>query len=327
MEKEKITKRSFLKKFAGLGGILLGLGVGKNSFLGFDDVNDEKKSELPPMPMVQFGDYKISKLVIGSNPMEGVSHFSREMSNLMLELCSDENLLELFRMCEESGINTWQSHGTEKFMNLLDLHREQGGKLKWIVSSSVTTVEEFPKNLKWLMSRKPIAFYHWGGTTDRYWNRGEIDKLKDIPKMIRDEGVLVGMCSHNHKVLEYIEEKDWDVDFYMACFYYPSKMQDKMRGKIDEKTGKPVRVGEYYGEEDREAMCKFIRQTKKFCLGYKILAASRNATTPENTRNAFEYALKNIKKGDGVVVGMFLPYHVRDNTKYVKEIWHEMNTL
>ena len=139
--------------------------------------------------------------------------------------------------------------------------------------------------------------------------------------MIRDEGVLVGMCSHIPEALEYIEEKDWDVDFYMACFYYPNKMQDKMRGKIDEKTGKPVRVEEYYGEEDRDKMCKFIRQTKKFCLGYKILAASRNATKPEDTRNAFEYALKNIKKGDAFIVGMFLPYHVRDNTKYVKEIW------
>ena len=73
-------------------------------------------------------------------------------------------------------------------------------------------------------------------------------------------------------------------------------------------------------------MSRFIRQTKKFCFGYKILAASRNAKTPEDTRNSFEYALKNIKKGDAVIVGMFLPYHVRDNTKYVKEIWHEMNT-
>ena len=74
-------------------------------------------------------------------------------------------------------------------------------------------------------------------------------------------------------------------------------------------------------------MCKFIRQTEKFCFGYKILAASRNATTPENARNAFEYALKNIKRGDAVIVGMFLPYHVRDNSRYVKEIWQEMKAL
>jgi len=323
-KEENITKRSFLKKLTGLGGMLLGFGIGKNSFVKFNNFIDEQQSELPPMPMVQFGDYKISKLVIGSNPMEGVSHFSRDMNNVMKEYASDENLLELFRMCEELGINTWQSHGTDQFMNLLDIHRKQKGKFKWIVSSSVRTVEEFPKNLKWLMSRKPIAFDNWGVSTDFYWNRGEIDKIKDIPKMIRDEGVLVGMCSHIPEALEYMEEKDWDVDFYMACFYYPSKMRDKMRGKIDEKTGKPVRVGEYYGKEDREKMCKFIRQTKKFCLGYKILAASRNATTPEDTRNAFEYALKNIKKNDAVVVGMFLPYHVRDNTKYVKEIWHNL---
>ncbi len=320
-EREKITKRDFLKRITAVGGMLVFPEMCKNRFGVFDDLTKEERLELPPMPMVKFGNYKVSKLVIGSNPMEGVSHYSGKMSNLMLEYCSDENLLELFRMCEELGINTWQSHGTEQFMNLLDAHREQKGKLNWIVSSSVRTVEEFPQNLKWLMTRKPLAFYHWGLTTDLYWNRGEIDKLRDIPKMIRDEGVLVGMCSHIPEVLEYIEEKDWDVDFYMACFYYPNKMQ----GKIDEKTGKPFR-GEYYGDEDRAAMCKFIRQTKKFCFGYKILAASRNAKTPEDTRNSFEYALKNIKKGDAVIVGMFLPYHVRDNTKYIKEIWHDINT-
>ncbi len=318
---EKITKRSFLKRMSVVGSMLFIPGISGNRSSILDNLTDAKKSDTLPMPTVQLGNYKISKLLIGSNPMEGVSHYSKEMTNLMLEYCSDENILEIFRLCEKSGINTWQSHGTEHFMGLLDKHREQNGKLKWIVSSSVRKIEEFPQNLKWLMSRKPIAFYHWGAATDLYWKEGKIDKVEELLKMVRDEGVLVGMCSHNHQVLEYVEEKGWDVDFYMACFYNPSKM----RGKIDKKTGKPFR-GEYYGDEDRTAMCKFIRQTKKFCFGYKILAASRNATTPENTRNAFEYALKNIKKEDAVIAGMFLPYHVRDNTKYVKEIWNEMKT-
>ena len=312
-ENKKITKRKFLKKMAAAGGMLFLPGSGWNGSGIFGNLTGAKKSEQLPMPTVQLGNYEISKLVIGSNPMDGISHFSKDMGNLMLEYCSDENILELFRLCEESGIDTWQSHGTEHFMGLLDKHREQNGKLKWIASSSVRKIEEFPQNLKWLMARKPIAFYHWGLATDLYWKEGKIDKVEELLKMVRDEGVLVGMCSHNHQVLEYVEEKNWDVDFYMACFYNPNKKRD-------------MGIREYYGDEDRVAMCKFIRQTKKFCFGYKILAASRNATTHENTRKAFEYALKNIKKDDAVIVGMFLPYHARDNIKYVKEIWHDMKT-
>ncbi len=311
---KKITKREFLKRVTALGGMFSFSGMETNVLDALSKNDNVKQSELPPMPMVQFDKYKISKLVIGSNPLQGISHHSMEMNNIMLEYCSDENILEIFRLSEKSGINTWQSHGTEHFMELLDAHREQDGGLKWIASSSVRMVEDFPENLRMLMSRKPIAFYNWGESTDFYWREGKIDKVKEPLKMIRDEGVLVGLCSHNHKVLEYAEEKNWDVDFYMACFYNPNKKRDEG-------------ISEYYGDEDRESMCKFIRRTEKFCLGYKILAASRNSKTPEDARNAFEYALKNIKKNDAIIVGMFLPYHVRDNTRYVKEIWHEMNPL
>lgn len=305
---KKITKRKFLQKMSALSSMLLYPRM--SSLFG----SNNNQADLPPMPVVKLGGNKVSKLVIGSNPMEGVSHFSKEMTKIMLDYCTDENLLEIFKLCEKLGINTWQSHGTEHFMNLVDQHREQNGKQNWIVSSSVRKTEEFPQNLKWLMSRKPIAFYHWGAASDLYWNAGKIDEVRESLKMIRDTGVLVGMCSHNHQVLEYVEEKGWDIDFYMASFYNPNK-----------KSEEGIRY--YYGDEDRESMCKFIRSTDKFCFGYKILAASRNARTPEDCRKAFEYALKNIKKNDAVIVGMFLPNRVHDNAKYVKEIWNQMHPL
>lgn len=151
--------------------------------------------------------------------------------------------------------------------------------------------------------------------TDEYWRTGQIDKVNDTLKVIRDSGVMVGMGSHIPEALEYAEEKGWDIDFYMSCFYNPLKM----RGKTDPKTGKPFR-GEYYGDEDREKMCKFIRQTDKTCLGFKVLAASRNARTKEDAKRAFEFAFKNMKPNDAVVIGMFLPYHVKDDLEIVKTI-------
>ena len=56
------------------------------------------------------------------------------------------------------------------------------------------------------------------------------------------------------------------------------------------------------------------------CLGFKILAASRNAKTEEGTRKAFEYAYKNMKPNDAVVVGMFLPYHVRGSLEISRTV-------
>ena len=92
----------------------------------------------------------------------------------------------------------------------------------------------------------------------------------------------------------------------------------------DQAAGRSVQ--QYYGEEDRERMCTFIRRTDKICLGFKILAASRNCTTRESTRQAFEYALRNIKKNDAIVVGMFYHEQVQENADFVKEIWKEITS-
>jgi len=41
------------------------------------------------------------------------------------------------------------------------------------------------------------------------------------------------------------------------------------------------------------------------CLGFKLLAAGRRIGSPEQVRQCFEYAFKNLKPTDAVIVGMF----------------------
>ena len=52
-------------------------------------------------------------------------------------------------------------------------------------------------------------------------------------------------------------------------------------------------------------MCEVIRQVKRPCLGFKILAAGRNCRQPAQVAGAFEHAFRNIKRSDAVIVGMF----------------------
>jgi hypothetical protein len=49
-------------------------------------------------------------------------------------------------------------------------------------------------------------------------------------------------------------------------------------------------------------MCAMIRQTRKPCLGFKIMAAGRRCGTPEDVPKAFEFAFQNLKPSDGVTV-------------------------
>jgi len=320
-ENEEITKRTFLKKLLTLGGAFAGFGLSKRGLMSEPVKIYKDESYLPEMPTIQFGKYKISKIIVGGNPISGNSHFSNQMSQSMLDYFSEENVTDLLRICEENGINTWQSRGDRHIMRLLRVHRNKGGKLYWIAQTA-SEMANISGNIRTIAKNGAIGIYHHGSKTDALWKNGQIDKVNEMLKVMRDAGVMVGMGSHIPEALEYAEEKGWDIDFYMACFYHPLKK----RGQIDEKTGKPFR-GEYYGDEDRDKMCKFIRQTDKICFGFKILAASRKCQTKESTRKAFEYALKNMKKNDTVVVGMFWPYHAKENTQYVKTVWKEISSI
>jgi len=84
------------------------------------------------------------------------------------------------------------------------------------------------------------------------------------------------------------------------------------------------RVAERFDDEDRPLMCKFINETTKPCIAIKILAAGRNAETPDRLEEAFRYALTNIKETDPIVVGMF-PKHSDQVAQNTTLLTHLLN--
>ena len=71
---------------------------------------------------------------------------------------------------------------------------------------------------------------------------------------------------------------------------------------------------------DPPKMYKRIRQTKKPCIAYKILAAGRKCLTPASIEAAFQEAFENIKPTDAIIVGMYDRYvdQVAENCGYVR---------
>jgi len=69
-------------------------------------------------------------------------------------------------------------------------------------------------------------------------------------------------------------------------------------------------------------MCRVIRQASKPCLGFKILAAGRRCESSQQVHEAFDYAFKNIKPTDGLIVGMFpqLSDHIEENVRFAREL-------
>ena len=250
------------------------------------------------LPGVRWGKYEISRVLVGHNPLKGTSHFSSELSGEMSEFFSDGHLhgRQLLRRCQQCGINTCQMGGTN-MEELLRLHYAEGGSLQWIptfYSPPGKGKEELARILK--MDPQPIGAQHYGGTTDRLMREGKIDLALDTIKMLRDAGLLVGLCSHNHEVIDYAENKGWDVDFYQCSFYHSTDGLHRKDGS------------EVFEEEHRRSMVKTIVQVSKPCIAYKILGANRHCKTPAGVERAIRFALENLKPTDVVLLGMWQKY-------------------
>jgi hypothetical protein len=255
------------------------------------------------LPTVRLGSIQITRLIIGGNPFCGVSHQSKSKSREMVEFFTADKVVETLQHAEALGINTFQGRGDfHRVMYWLELFKRQGGNLHWIAQTA-SEMHSIPQNIRVIAAAGADAIYHHGSETDGLWKQDKKELVRERLKVIRDTGCAVGLGTHMPEVIEYAEERDWDVDFYMACFYNLSRI-DRHSALVDAGPEQP----EPFYDEDPRHMCKTIRATDKTCLAFKILGAGRRCGTQEEVAGTFRYAFSSIKEKDAVVVGVY-PRH------------------
>jgi len=270
----------------------------------------------PLLPTVKFGKTDITRLIIGSNPFYGYSHFNRVLDGAMREWFTQDRRIEVLKRCEQSGINTWQVHYNDQPMADFHRYRSEGGKMNLILLADFDLMKQ-PELLPKVAKLGTLGIAHHGNRTDERFRNGEKGLVKDFLKAVRDCGTMVGLSTHNPAVVDTVESEGWDIDYYQTCLYRVTRTPEEARKEYGEAS-----VGEIYMEKDPERMCKMIRATKKPCIAFKLLAAGRRVNRPETIEAAFRYAFENIKPTDPVIVGMFPRYtdQVAENTALVRRI-------
>jgi hypothetical protein len=294
---------------------LTGLGVaGLGSALSAAD------SFVPLLPTVRLGKHEITRVLVGHNPLKGISHNTEALDREMRAyFAADPSRgVALLRRCEQVGINACQIgyRPAEGYIReMLRQHYAGGGRLKWIATfySQPQDSEAAGAELRRLleMDPRPIGVQQVGNTSDDLMRAGRIDLALENLKRFRDAGLLVGLGSHNHEVVDYAEAKGWDVDFYQCCFYRSVFSLDKAgRGK------------ELFEDEARESMTHTIRQVTKPCIAFKVLAAGRHCQSIQTVEAALRYAFERIKRTDMVLLGMWQKYQdqVGENTRLARKI-------
>jgi len=150
-----------------------------------------------------------------------------------------------------------------------------------------------------------LGIAHHGEKTDNLFKAGKLDKIHDFLKRVRDAGLMVGVSTHMPAVIETIEDKGWDVDYYMARVYERHRSEaepKKLLGHV------PIPLREAYLQDDPPRMFKVMRQTKRPCLACKILAAGRLSERKAWVQKAFRETFQSIKENDAVIVGIYDQY-------------------
>ncbi len=271
-----------------------------------------------PLPAVKFGGrHEISRLIIGTNPLMGYSHFNRILDQCMREWMTLERRVETILAAERAGITTWQLHYQKETIDTLKGVRERGSKIKVFLLSDF----ELHKDFAMIPDAAKLGFLgmaHHGNRTDEAFREGRMERVLEFVQRVRDTGAMAGVSTHNPAVIEWIEEKGWPVDYYMACFYHVTRTPEQVRALMNGE--RPL--GEPFLEKDPERMTRVIRQTRKPCLGFKILGAGRAGGSREQIEAAFRFAFANIKPGDAVIVGMWPKFkdEITENCEIVRKI-------
>ena len=283
-------RRNFLK---GVGGLPVAL-VAARYAAGSSDAAVEE----PKLPQIRLGPYSVSRLICGANPFGAGSHLSVFVNHEMRSYYTPEQILKTLRRCQEVGINCWQSGSGN-----IDLYRrflDEGGKMHYIAIAAGDS-----SGIESLARGGCIAIAHHGEVTDQMFKSGRIDQMQDYLKRVRDAGLLVGVSTHMPDVVDTVESKGWDVDYYMTCVYERHRSAaalEKLLGQA------PIPVGEVYLPLDPPRMFKAVRQTEKPCLAFKILAAGRLSERRQWVEQAFRQTFESIKPGDAAIVGIYDRY-------------------
>lgn len=252
------------------------------------------------LPTIRLGGKQVSRLIVGNNPLQGFSHTSKRLNQLMTSYFTHERCVDFVLHCEKQGIDTWQTVTGDKFRKVMRAVRERGSGMQFILLSDKTAFTGFDDPA----DPKPIAIVAQGVMVDRMMRTGRHGEIHDYVKKIHDAGFLAGVSTHDPDHLARIDDYGWENDFFMACFYNIYRPAEEIARKLAD-----TPVGETYLVSEPARMTARIRQVRRPCLGYKILAAGRVCESRAAVERAFQFAYANIKPSDAAIVGFYPVLH------------------
>jgi hypothetical protein len=287
------------------------------------DGNDPNATRPPKaneakMPTGKIGNLTISRMIIGSNLINGFAH-SRDLiyvSKLFKAYNTEEKIIQTLRLAEQYGINTTFANIPQ--MDFINKYKKQNAsKIQMIVP--VKPNEDNPQaNIDEAADKGASTIYLHGESCDLHVKRGRIDILPKALEHIRKKGLQAGIGCHSDYVLEQCRDVKIEPDYWVKTFHH-----DKYWSAHPKENRKPFTVDGTFDENhnefhdnmfclEPEETIEFFKTEEKPWIAFKTLAAG--AISP---RSGFKYAFEN--GADFICVGMF-DFQIAEDTGVVCDV-------
>lgn len=249
------------------------------------------------MQTVKLGDYQISRLVCAGNPFGGYAHGGNlaYLGRLFREYFTDEKIAETLQLCRANGINTTLIETEDNILRSLDLYEKRmGHRIQWICQippdrKGLEVMKHMKQQIQIAADNKAICAFIQGAATESMFAHNKTEELRELIALMKEKGMVAGICSHHANIVEQAEELNLGAEFYMKTLN---------------------RVG--YCCDDPEATKRIMKSVDKPFISFKVLGAGRD--DPESGfRNAFEAGAAFL------AVGMF-DFQVKENAELVNRI-------
>ena len=240
---------------------------------------------------VSLGELKVSRLILGGNPISGFSHQSSQTDREMVRYFTSVHIKDLFAQAEKLGIQTVIARADRHIMRVLAEYWDEGGTIRWIAQ---TCPELGPAltGAKTAADGGASAVYIHGGQMDYLYAQNKLDEACTALDWIKSQGLPAGVAAHNHQVHLWANDAIDNLDFHMCSYFNPSNR--------DQNAAHQVGTVEVFDLADREQMVNTIAELRRPVIHYKIFAAGRIPPA-----EAFTFAVRHLRPTDAICVGIY----------------------
>jgi len=247
------------------------------------------------LPTTRIGGIMISKIVCGTNPFFGFSHFTRARDLWMREYFTDSRIKDVMTRACELGVNAVISGVQDRLHAILGDLRREGLEMHWICTPGGNNAKEVEEGVLWCKEHDVEICMPHQMYTDNNLLPAQNDLLgyDGIAEKIRSLGMVPGLSTHRPETIVTMDRAGKDVETYAL----------------------PLNPIGFLCPFEVEWVQRIVCNSPKPVITIKTMAAGR--ITPEI---GLPFALRAVKGADPLALGFSSVQEVEEDLQLVRSV-------